>query len=111
MADQYDYGRTKEQKVAQSLRKCRAKVTLSPGSKGSSDLQATFPTGTKWNVQVKSTRSGKPAPPSPKDRGRLKQSSTKSSATPVIANVTTKGIEYASARSGRKLAPPKKKEK
>lgn len=109
MADQYDYGRTKEQKVAQSLRNRGAKVIFSPGSKGSSDLQVAFPTGTKWNVQVKSTRSGKPAAPSPKDRGRLKQSSTKSSATPVVANVTPKGIEYVSARSGRKLAPPKKK--
>lgn len=109
MANQYNYGRTKEQKVAQSLRNRGAKVTLSPGSKGSSDLQAAFVTGTKWNVQVKSTRSGKPAAPSPKDRGRLKQSATKSSATAVIANVTPKGIEYVSARSGKKLAPPKKK--
>jgi len=109
MANQYRYGRSKEQKVAQSLRGRGAKVKVSPGSKGSADLKATFPSGTKWNVQVKSTRSGKPAQPSGHDLGRLKQSSTKTGATPVIANVTQSGIEFKSASSGRTLKPPTKK--
>ncbi len=107
--DQYGYGVRKEKKVADLLKRKSASVERSPGSKGSADLKVTFSTGTKWNVQVKSSRSSKPATMSAKDRGRLKQSSTKSKATPVIANVTPKGIEYRSARSGRKLTPPPKK--
>jgi hypothetical protein len=82
---------------------------VSPGSKGSADLKATFPSGTKWNVQAKSTRSSKPEQPSGHDLGRLKQSSTKTRATPVIANVTQSGIEFKSASSGRTLKPPTKK--
>ncbi|RLB10868.1 MAG: hypothetical protein DRG63_13530 [Deltaproteobacteria bacterium] len=107
MTNQYKYGRSKEQKVAQSLRGRGAKVQLSPGSKGAADLNVTFPTGTKWKVQVKSTRNGNPAWPSPKDLGRLKQSSSRTGATPVIAEVSPKGIQYKSARSGRSLKPPK----
>lgn len=109
--DQYSYGREKEEKVAKSLRGKGAKVELSEGSKGAADLVAKFPTGTTWNVQVKSTRAGAPSNPTPKDEGRLKQGATKSSATPVIAKVSPKGIEYESARSGRKLNPPKSKKR
>ena len=47
-----------------------------------------------------------PNEPSIRDLGRLKQSSTKIAATPVVANVTTEGIKYRSARSGRTLKPP-----
>lgn len=107
--DQYKYGRGKEAKVARSLRAKGAKVEVSKGSKGSADLIAKFPTGTTWKVQVKSTRSGTAASPSAKDSGRLKQSATKSRATPVVAKVSPKGIEYKSARSGHKLNPPKSK--
>ena len=106
MTNQYKYGRDNEKKVAQSLIGKGAKVQLSPGSKGASDLTARFPTGTKWTVQVKSTRGSKPNEPSTRDLGRLKQSSTKIAATPVVANVTPKGIKYRSARSGRTLKPP-----
>ena len=109
MVNQYKYGRDKEQKVARSLRARGAKVNISPGSKESADLKVRFPTGTKWNVQVKSTRSGKPSQPKPFDLGRLKQSSTKTGSTPVIATVTQNGIEFKSARSGRTLKPPKKR--
>ena len=109
MTDNYQYGRGKEHKVARSLRGKGASVQLSPGSRGSADLDANFTTGTKWKVQVKATRQGQPQQPSAKDLGRLKQSATKSHATPVVASVTPKGIEYTSARSGRKLNPPKKR--
>ena len=109
--DQFKYGREKEKKVARSLRAKGAKVELSPGSKGAADLVAKFPSGTKWEVQVKATRSGTAASPSGKDQGRLKQVATKSSATPVVAKVSPKGIEYESARSGRKLTPPKSRKK
>ncbi len=108
MANQYRYGRDKEKKVARSLRSRGAKVDVSKGSRGPADIKATFATGTKWNVQVKATRSGKPSQPNPQDLGRLKQSSTKSRATPVVANVTPGGIEYKSARSGKTLKPPAK---
>ena len=109
MTKNYKYGRDKEQKVARALRNKGASVKVSPGSKGAADLKATFPSGTKWDVQVKATRSGKAASPTPKDVGRLKRGATKSSATPVIAKVTPKGIEYKAARSGRTLTPPKRK--
>lgn len=105
----YDYGREQEEKVAQSLRGRGAKVKLSPGSKGAADAVAEFPGGTTWKIQVKSSATGSPASPSPQDRGRLKQSATKTGATPVIAEVTPQGIEYISARTGRKLKPPKRK--
>jgi len=105
--DQYNYGREKEKKVSNSLKRRGAKVEISPGSRGAADLVAKFPSGTKWNVQVKATRSGDAASPSAKDLGRLKSSSTKSKSTPVVAKVTPKGIEYKSARSGRTLTPPK----
>jgi Holliday junction resolvase-like predicted endonuclease len=104
--NQYSYGRKKEQKVARSLRSRGAKVDLSKSSKGATDLVAKFPTGTKWAVQVKSIRSGKAASPTSKELGRLKQSATKTKATPVVAKVSQNGVDYSSARSGRKLAPP-----
>lgn len=109
MAKQYKYGREKEEKVAEVLRKRGAEVELSKGSKGAADLKATFKTGTKWNVQVKSSRSTKAASPSAKDAVRLKESATKSDATPVVAKVTAKSIKFESLRSGRKLTPPPRK--
>ena len=106
MADQTRYGTDKEQRVARSLRRRGAKVERSPGSRGPADLKAEFPSGTEWDVQVKSTRSGKPAPPSARDTGRLKQGSTQRGATPVIADVSRNKVDYRSARSGRRLSPP-----
>lgn len=107
--DPYSFGRKQEGKIARSLRGRGAKVTLSPGSKGAADLTAEFPTGTKWKIQSKASQKGIPSSPSRKDLGRLKQSATKSKATPVIAKVTPEDIKYTSARSGKKLEPPTKK--
>ncbi len=111
MPDQYKYGRDKEQKIARSLRARGASVKISKGSKGASDLKATFSTGRKWNIQVKSTRKGTPASPSTRDLGRLKQSATKSGATPVVAKVSRGRVSFSSARSGRKLTPSTRKSK
>ncbi len=108
---QYEYGREKETKVAQSLRGKGASVKVSKGSKGAADLRVKFSTGTKWNIQVKSSRRGTPASPSAKDLGRLKQGATKIGATPVISKVTPEGVQFISARSGRKLTPPSRKKK
>lgn len=108
MSSQTRYGANKEQKVARSLRARGATVKESPDSRGAADLKAKFPSGTKWNVQVKSTRAGQAASPGPKDLGRLKQSATKEGATPVVAKVSPKSIDFESARSGKTLTPPKK---
>lgn len=105
----YEYGRRKEEKVAKSLRGGGGSVKKSRASRGPADLTITFPSGTKWNVQVKSSRGGEPASPSRRDLGRLKQSSTRSGATPVVAKVSPNGIIYRSARSGRRLTPPSRK--
>lgn len=109
--NQYGYGRAKEQKVASSLRGKGASVSVSKGSKGAADLSAQFPSGTKWEVQVKATRSGTASTPAPKDLGRLKQSATKKGATAVVAKVSRSGIEYESAKDGRVLSPPGRKRK
>jgi len=106
----YEYGREKELKIARSLRARGASVKVSKGSKGAADLKATFSTGRKWDIQVKSSRKGTPASPSTRDSKRLKIGATKTGATPVIAKVTRSGVKYTSERSGRKLTPlPRKK--
>jgi len=107
MADQYGYGRTKEELVARKLRGYGAKVDLMPGSRGPYDLKAKFPTGTVWLIAVKATRKGSPASPTAKELGRLKQSATKRKATAVIAYVSRNVVEFVSARDERKLTPPK----
>jgi len=109
--DDYKYGREKEIKGARSLRAKGASVKVSKGSKGTADLKATFSTGRKWNIQVKSTRKGTPASPSARDSTRLKQSATKSGATPVLAKVSRGRVSYTSLRSGRKLSPSSRKSK
>ena len=107
MAKQIKFGIQKEQRVAQSLRSYGAKIVRSPLSRGAADLKAKFPTRTKWNIQVKATRRGTPANPSPRDLGRLKQSARMDSATAVVAKVYPQKIEYESAK-GKKLSPPRK---
>ena len=109
MPNQYKYGREKEIKLARSLRGKGASVKVSKGSKGAADLKATFSTGRKWNIQVKATRKGTPASPSTRDLGRLKQSATKSGATPVVAKVSRGKVTYSSVSSQRSLKPPQRK--
>lgn len=105
----YEQGRDEEIKLARSLRGKGASVKVSKGSRGAADLKAEFPTGKKWNIQVKSSRKGTPASPSAKDLGRLKQGATRGGATPVVAKVTPKDTKYISVRSGRKINPPSRK--
>ena len=108
---QYEKGRDKELKVARSLRAKGASVKVSKGSKGAADLRVEFSTGTKWDIQVKSSHKGAPASPSAKDLGRLKQGAAKRGATSVVAKVTPRGTTFTSARSGRKLTPPPRRKK
>ena len=108
---QYEYGRDKELKIARSLRARGASVKVSKGSKGAADLRIEFSTGTKWDIQVKSSRKGTPASPSTKDSSRLKQGATKRGATAVLAKITPEGTVFTSERSGRRLTPPPRKKK
>jgi len=107
--NQSKYGRKAEEKVARALRSRGAKVKVSPGSRGAADMKAIFPTGTKWNVQVKASRSKDPRGLSKQEVARLKKSAARDRATPVIALVFGEKTEYRSARSGRKLSPSKKR--
>ena len=103
--NQYKFGRSKEHRVARSLRDKGATAKLSPGSRGAADVTAKFRSGRTWKVQVKATRGSYAASPSRRDLGRLKQSASRSRATAVVAKVTPKGTSYTSARSGKKLKP------
>ena len=103
--NQYGYGRKKELKVAKSLRGRGASVKISPGSRGAADLKASFSPNRNWNIQVKASRGNSPASPSRRDLGRLKQSASRTNATPVVAKVTPRKTTYTSARTGRTLKP------
>jgi hypothetical protein len=73
-----------------------------PGTKGAADMRVSFSTGTVWNVQVKACRSVAAEKVCQKNAGiELPPSETL-----VIAKVTPRGIEYRSAKTGRKLTPP-----
>jgi len=109
MPNHYRYGRKAEEKVARQLRGHGASVSLSPASRGPTDLVASFPAGTEWGVQVKSTRHGLPASPSPRELANLRRSATRAGRTAVLADVTPDGTEYRSARTGRRLNPPKRR--
>ncbi len=107
--NQSKFGRIGELKVTMSMRARGASAKMSPGSRGAADVIAKFPSGTKWAIQVKRTRSGNAASPGAKDMGRLKNIASHSGATAVIAKVSPAGVEYTSARTGRKLTPPGKR--
>ena len=108
---EHGYGGQKEQKVARLLRNKGANVETSHASKGAVDLTVRFRTGTRWNVDVKYSRTGKPATVPARDIGRLKRISTRQRATPVVATVSPRRVEYISARSGKRLTPPPRKKK
>ena len=108
MDSKSEFGRQQEEKVARSLRARGASVQVSPGSRGPADLKITFPTGPKWLAQVKASKTDTPALPSSQELRRLKRLGTLTSATPVVVQVTPNNIEFTSARSGKRLSPPKK---
>ena len=104
-----------------------AKSKTSParsGTKAAADMRVSFSTGTVWNVQVKESRSEKAMkvcqknasikwtdalPPSGRCaavRVTPRDIALPPSGTLVIAKVTPRGIEYRSAKTGRKLTPP-----
>jgi hypothetical protein len=91
-----------------------------PGTKGAVDMKVSFSTGTVWNVQVKASHGDTAAamykkevgialPPSGRcvaARVTPRDIALPPSGTLVVAKVTPRGIEYRSAKTGRKLTPP-----
>jgi len=98
-------GQRAEQRVANSLRRSGASVKISPGSRGSADMTAKWPTGKIWLPQVKYSGTGKPAGLSSREKKNLISRVKHRGATPVLAQVTPSKIAYTSARNGRKLKP------
>jgi len=99
--DRFGKGRKAEERVARNLRMHGASVKLSPGSRTTVDLEARWPGGKRWMVQVKSGKC--PRWPSTEELQGLNSKATKKRATPVVAMVREEGITYFSARCRRKL--------
>ncbi len=97
-------GQRGEDRVANSLRRRGFSVEQSPGSRGPADLKGNRG-DRRWFVQVKSSSTGSPAWPNPQELGRLKSAASRADATPVVAQVTPRGITYKSGRNQRHLKP------
>lgn len=90
------------------------------GAKSAVDMRVSFSTGTVWNVQVKASHGDTAAAAYKKEAGIALPPSGRfvaakvtprdialpPSGTLVIAKVTPRGIEYRSAKTGRRLTPP-----
>lgn len=98
-------GSKAEKRVANSLRRTGARVVLSPGSKGSTDMVAKWSTGKEWLPQVKYSGTRQPAGLSSREKRNLTSRAERRGATPVLAQVTPAKINYTSAKTGRKLKP------
>jgi Holliday junction resolvase len=94
-----------EDRVASSLRRAGASVIKSPGSRGSTDNIALWPSGKKWFTQVKYSGVGKPAGLSSREKINLVSRANRNHATPVLAQVTPEKIKYFSAKTGSELKP------
>lgn len=102
-------GLAAEQKVRRQLAGVGAKTTVHSASRGpgATDVEATWPTGTRWMIQVKSSSIGSAPWPTARELGRLKARATKARATAVVAQADADGtITYRSARNGTRLYPP-----
>ena len=102
----YHCGIGNEEKVAKKLKRLGAsKVIISPGSRGAADITATFPTGRKLSVQVKSTcvDGGSVKNLSKAEKNRLKKHAKKTKSTPVVAKVEKGKIDLSYLNSGRKV--------
>jgi len=102
--NEYRYGRKKEAQVARSLRGSGFKCTISPGSKGPSDIQCTKGRR-KWKVQVKASRGSKAPKMTKEEQRRLRIQAVKTNSLPVVAEVIRGKILYTSLRSGRRVKP------
>jgi len=106
-----------EKKVMAYLGAKSQTSSVRPGTKAAADMRVSFSTGTVWNVQVKACHrdtagaayKGNALPPSGRcaaARVTPRDIALPPSGTLVIAKVTPRGIEYRSAKTGRKLTPP-----
>ena len=77
-----------EKKVMAYLGAKSQTLSVRPGTKAAADMRVSFSTGTVWNVQVKACHRYTAA------------AAYKGNALP------PRGIEYRSAKTGRKLTPP-----
>jgi Holliday junction resolvase len=98
MASQKRYGIQKERQVAGFLHRRGAGVALSPGSQGPADLIADWANAVRWHVQVKASRTGRPASLSSRDLGRLRKGATLDGAIPVVAEVVGNRVIFWDAR-------------
>ncbi len=95
-----------EIRVANYLKRKGAKVVRSPGSRGSADLIAKWPSGREWLVQVKYSSKGKPSSLSKQEIiNILKRVFQKKKRTAVKAEVTPDKIKFKSVKTDRELKP------
>ena len=88
----YSVGIRAENKVASQYRNSGWSVKQSPGSRGAADLKCTKPNHKPQFVQVKTVNNPANTPHiSNQEVGRLKSTSTKNHATPVVATVSGSG--------------------
>lgn len=98
-------GSKAEKKVASYLKRKGAKVKISPGSKGSADIIASWSSGKRWLIQVKSSSRGKVKGLSSKERHNLLQRAKRNKAVAVKVEVARGKITFKSVKNGRILKP------
>lgn len=104
--ENYKCGIGNEKKVARKLKRMGAiKIEISPGSRGAADITASFATGRKLAVQVKSScmPDGKAKKLTSSESKRLKEHSKKTNSTPVVAKVEKGRIKLSYLNTGRKV--------
>lgn len=110
MNDNYRCGRENEEFVAKIIEKHfqPSSVSLSPGSRGSSDVTAKFTTRKNWGVQVKSTcvKGGKPKRLTEKERNRLIKDCNKKNQIPIYASVKDRTVKLTNASNNRVIKIP-----
>lgn len=92
--NQKRYGMRKEEQVADFLARRGARIALAPGSRGPADVLAEWRNGPRLLIQVKASRMGKPAMPTPREVGRLRRSAVAAGATPVVAKVVGNSVSF-----------------
>ena len=102
----YDCGIINEKLVAKKLRQLGAsKVVISPGSRGPADIEAQFPSGKKWSLQIKSTcrPSNKVKNLTSSEKIRLRKHANRKKSTPIVGKVKNGNIDLSYLNSGRKV--------
>lgn len=103
------HGYEREEASARYLNRRGADVGISSGSRGPIDVLAEWDDGSAWAIQMKSSRDGRPRPPGPSERARLRNASRRTRATPVIALSSGGRTTYHHATTGERLTPPRRR--